>query len=83
LNALTEDGPDGPRLVAAWTWAAGLLAEDEARAIAEGWFRALGALALHAQSPDSGGHTPSDVDLVELSQDEIDEFEDEMDEWSL
>ncbi|MEU5647227.1 amino acid adenylation domain-containing protein [Streptomyces milbemycinicus] len=83
LNALTEDGPDGPRLVAAWTWAAELLAEDDARAVAEGWFRALKALALHAQNPDSGGHTPSDVDLVELSQDEIDEFEDEMDEWSL
>ncbi|MFK4184133.1 amino acid adenylation domain-containing protein [Streptomyces sparsogenes] len=83
LNALTEDGPDGPRLVAAWTFAADLLPEDDARHIAEAWFRALTALALHAQSPDSGGHTPSDVDLVELSQDEIDEFEDEMDEWSL
>ncbi|MFI0727653.1 amino acid adenylation domain-containing protein [Streptomyces sp. NPDC021225] len=83
LNARTEDGPDGPRLVAAWTWAAELLPEEDARAIAEAWFRALGALALHAQSPDSGGHTPSDVDLVELSQDEIDEFEDEMDAWSL
>ncbi|MEC4017527.1 amino acid adenylation domain-containing protein, partial [Streptomyces sp. H27-D2] len=83
VNALTEDGPDGPRLVATWTRAGEVLPEADARDIAETWFRALEALAAHARNPDAGGHTPSDVDLVALSQHEIDEFEDEMDEWSL
>ncbi|MFH8800532.1 amino acid adenylation domain-containing protein [Streptomyces sp. NPDC017936] len=81
LNALTEDGPDGPRLTAAWTWPGELLDEADAADVAEGWFRALRALVAHAQGPDAGGHTPSDVDLIALSQDELDAFENEMDDW--
>ncbi|MGV9559912.1 amino acid adenylation domain-containing protein [Streptomyces sp. NPDC003522] len=81
LNALTEDGPDGPRLTAVWTWPGGLLDEADAADVAEGWFRALRALAAHAQNPDAGGHTPSDVDLIALSQDELDAFENETDDW--
>ncbi|USQ88828.1 amino acid adenylation domain-containing protein [Streptomyces phaeoluteigriseus] len=81
LNALTEDGPDGPRLTAVWTWPGELLDEADAADVAEGWFRALRALVAHAQNPDAGGHTPSDVDLIALSQDELDAFENEMDDW--
>ncbi|CAM5460279.1 non-ribosomal peptide synthetase [Streptomyces aurantiogriseus] len=81
LNALTEDGPDGPRLTATWTWPGELLDEADAADVAEGWFRALRALVAHAQGPDAGGHTPSDVDLIALSQDELDAFENEMDDW--
>ncbi|GAA2084311.1 hypothetical protein GCM10009801_45360 [Streptomyces albiaxialis] len=86
VNALTEDGPEGPRLVATWTWAGEALPEATAAGVAEAWFRALRALAAHARDPEAGGHTPSDVDLLALSQDEIDEFEadmSEMGEWSL
>ncbi|MFG3253799.1 amino acid adenylation domain-containing protein [Streptomyces sp. NPDC048172] len=86
VNALTEDGPEGPRLVATWTWAGEALTEETAAGVAEAWFRALRALAAHARDPEAGGHTPSDVDLLALSQDEIDEFEadmSEMGEWSL
>ena len=36
---------------------------------------------LFRQNPDAGGHTPSDVDLIALSQDELDAFENEMDDW--
>ncbi|MFF8592594.1 amino acid adenylation domain-containing protein [Streptomyces sp. NPDC015220] len=81
LNAVTEDGPDGPRLTAAWTWAGEALAEADATDVAQGWFRALRALVAHARNPDAGGHTPSDLDLVELSQDELDAFEIETDDW--
>ncbi|MEU5092044.1 non-ribosomal peptide synthase/polyketide synthase [Streptomyces sp. NPDC021356] len=77
LNALTQDGDDGPELVATWTWAARLLAEDEVREVAEAWFAALRGLAEHAHHPDAGGLTPSDVSLLSLSQDEIDAFEDD------
>ncbi|MFF3739348.1 amino acid adenylation domain-containing protein [Streptomyces sp. NPDC002566] len=83
VNARTEDLPDGPRLVAEWTWAGRTVADADAEAIARGWFRALEALAAHAARPDAGGFTPSDLGLVEgLGQDEIDEFENEFaDEW--
>ena len=72
LNAHTADHADGPRLVATWTWPAAALAETDVRDIAETWFRALGVLA---RSQDTGGHTPSDLALVELTQDEIDLLE--------
>jgi non-ribosomal peptide synthase protein (TIGR01720 family) len=77
LNALTQDGADGPELVATWTWARRLLSETEVRQVAEGWFAALRGLAEHARHPDAGGLTPSDVSLVTISQDEIDAFEDD------
>ncbi|MBD0695343.1 non-ribosomal peptide synthetase, partial [Streptomyces sp. CBMA123] len=81
VNAVTEDGPDGPRLSARWTWAGQALAQADAEDLAEGWFAALRALVRHTREPGAGGWTPSDLDLVALSQDEIDEFEDEMDDW--
>ncbi|MFE4421469.1 amino acid adenylation domain-containing protein [Streptomyces sp. NPDC056817] len=86
INALTEDGPDGSSLGAVWSWPDGLLTEDDVRDLAETWFRALDALAAHAERPGAGGHTPSDLTLVSLTQDEIDAFEDELDlgtEWEM
>ncbi|WP_216206426.1 amino acid adenylation domain-containing protein [Amycolatopsis aidingensis] len=41
VNAVTQDGPGGPRLVAHWTWAGALLAEAEVRELAQAWFTAL------------------------------------------
>ncbi|MFJ7906031.1 amino acid adenylation domain-containing protein [Kitasatospora sp. NPDC096204] len=72
LDATTVDTPQGPLLVAQWSYASGLLSEERVRAFAEAWFAALGALAEHAERPDAGGHTPSDFPLVELTQDEVD-----------
>ncbi|MFD6327863.1 condensation domain-containing protein, partial [Streptomyces sp. NPDC058442] len=86
INALTEDGPDGARLGAVWSWPDGLLTEEDVRDLAETWFRALDALAAHAERPGAGGHTPSDLTLVSLTQDEIDAFEDELElgtEWEM
>nr|AEG64696.1 LpmB [Streptomyces viridochromogenes] len=80
LNARTHDGPDGSRLSATWSWAAGILDETEVRALAELWFQALEALVTHAENPDAGGLTPSDVSLSSITQDEIEEFEDEFDD---
>ncbi|MEU4210579.1 amino acid adenylation domain-containing protein [Streptomyces sp. NPDC026206] len=75
VNALTQEHPDGPRLLASWTWPRRLLGEADVRELADGWFRALGALIEHAERPDAGGYTPSDLALVELSQDEINMLE--------
>ncbi|WP_413116667.1 amino acid adenylation domain-containing protein [Streptomyces sp. CY1] len=78
LNARTHDGPQGSQLVAYWSWAAGILDEDEVRELADLWFRALQALVAHAENPEAGGLTPSDVSLSSITQDEIEAFEDEL-----
>ncbi|HEX2316311.1 MAG TPA: condensation domain-containing protein, partial [Thermomonospora sp.] len=84
ISAHTRDLPTGPRLSATWIWPGGLLAEADVRALAEDWFTALRGLVEHAATDGAGGFTPSDLSLVSLSQDEIDEFAaelDELDEW--
>ncbi|WP_280138221.1 non-ribosomal peptide synthetase [Streptomyces sp. TP-A0874] len=83
MNALTQVHPDGPRLVATWSWPGALFAEEEVRALAEGWFRALKAVVTYAENPDAGSDMLESpragaAPLVELGQDEIDEFEDEL-----
>jgi len=72
IAAWTEDRPGGPQLHARWLWPAGLLPEAAVRALAEGWFQALEALADHAARPGAGGHTASDFPLAQLSQEEMD-----------
>ncbi|MGW7097727.1 amino acid adenylation domain-containing protein, partial [Streptomyces sp. NPDC054874] len=72
LNALTVDSVEGGSLVANWSWAGELFDEDEVRALADTWFRALEAIVTHASGPGVGGHTPSDFDLVALTQAEVD-----------
>uniref|UniRef100_UPI002553658A condensation domain-containing protein n=1 Tax=Streptomyces sp. RTGN2 TaxID=3016525 RepID=UPI002553658A len=78
INAVTEDLPAGPELTATWTWPDALFAEQDVRALATAWFRMLRALAEHAEAPEAGGYTPSDLSLVSLSQDEIDDLEAEL-----
>ena len=75
INALTLDAPEGPSLTATWSFAPPLLADDEVRALATGWFRALEALVRHAERPGAGGRSPSDLPLVELRQGEIEALE--------
>ncbi|RSS79888.1 hypothetical protein EF919_40925, partial [Streptomyces sp. WAC02707] len=75
INALTTDGPDGPRLSATVTWTDGRLTEAEARLLTDLWFAALDSLVLHARTRGSGGRTPSDLPLVRLTQQEVDHLE--------
>ncbi|WP_189171548.1 non-ribosomal peptide synthetase [Pilimelia anulata] len=77
INAVTRDLPGGPELAVTWTWPTGVLDEPAVRALAELWFAHLRGIT--AAASDAGGYTPSDLELVSLSQDEIDEFEAE---WS-
>ncbi|MER0448823.1 amino acid adenylation domain-containing protein [Streptomyces sp. Edi4] len=72
INAVTQDLPDGPVLTATWTWPAALFEEDDIQELASSWAQVLGAIAEYAQTPDAGGYTPSDLGLVDLSQEEID-----------
>ena len=75
VDASAEDGPDGPRLRARWTYARGALREPDARELADDWVAALRALAAHAARPGAGGLTPSDLATVALDQAAIDGVE--------
>jgi non-ribosomal peptide synthase protein (TIGR01720 family) len=79
VNAHTRDAADGPSLVATWGYASELFAEEEIAELGGLWFEALRSLADHAEREGSGGFTPSDMDLVEISQDELDELAAELD----
>ncbi|MEE4547012.1 condensation domain-containing protein, partial [Streptomyces sp. V4-01] len=75
--ALTTERPGGaPVLDVTWTWAEAMEGDDVA-GLAELWFQALAALATHAPHGVNGGHTPSDLSLVSLTQAQIDAIEDE------
>ncbi|MGW0330970.1 amino acid adenylation domain-containing protein [Streptomyces sp. NPDC003011] len=78
LGAVAQERPDGVRLVAVWSWPEALFTEPEVRELADLWAGALTALAEFAARPEAGGLTPSDVSLLQLSQDEIDEFESDL-----
>ncbi|WP_079140658.1 non-ribosomal peptide synthetase [Streptomyces sp. LUP47B] len=70
--------PDGT-LTATWSWVPRLWNDDEVTALADGWCQALAAFE---GTGTDGGHTPSDLPLVSLSQAEIDELEAEFSsEW--
>ncbi|MEV5652947.1 amino acid adenylation domain-containing protein [Nocardia sp. NPDC052254] len=87
INAIVSDGPDGPQLGASIAYPSGLLSRERALEFAELWTSALTALATHAQRPQAGGLTPSDLPLVQVGQSEIEIWEREYpslsDVWSL
>ncbi|MFI7400362.1 amino acid adenylation domain-containing protein [Streptomyces sp. NPDC049541] len=73
----TEDG----RLDTTWSWAPGIWSERDVHALADRWLTELTAQA-EGGTGAAGGHTPSDLPLVSLSQAEIDELEAEFgNEW--
>ncbi|MDL5206029.1 non-ribosomal peptide synthetase [Streptomyces sp. ALI-76-A] len=75
LDALTVDGPSGPRLHATWTWADKAFTETDTRELAALWTTALDALVARARTAGAGGRTPSDLPLVRFGQTEIEQLE--------
>ncbi|WP_415924508.1 amino acid adenylation domain-containing protein [Streptomyces sp. WI04-05A] len=75
LNAIVHDGADGPRLTATWSWPGALFEEPEIAALTELWWAALDALTRTGTDPDPDRTPPTDLSLVDLLQDEIDELE--------
>jgi non-ribosomal peptide synthase protein (TIGR01720 family) len=75
VSGLVRDLPGGPQLQLTLAWAGQLLDEPEAAELARLWAAALAGLATHAAQPGAGGLTPSDLPLVSLDQDELEEFE--------
>ncbi|MFF3566625.1 amino acid adenylation domain-containing protein [Nocardia jiangxiensis] len=76
VGAVVLDDATGSRLRTTWTYPAGVLTDDEVREMAHSWHQVLTALAQHVRRAGSGGHTPSDLDLVGLGQAEIERLED-------
>ncbi|MET9430479.1 amino acid adenylation domain-containing protein [Streptomyces sp. NPDC003036] len=62
-------------LVAAWSYAEGVLDGAGVRRLAELWREAVEALVTEAAREGAGGHTASDFDLVELSQEQLEMLE--------
>ncbi|MEU2080264.1 condensation domain-containing protein, partial [Streptomyces sp. NPDC013489] len=83
VNALAEDSGEGPELRAVWTWAGELLSEDRVAELARAWFEELTALVEAVTEGTAGGRTPSDFPLVELTQSEIETFENELESAEL
>ncbi|GAA1797265.1 amino acid adenylation domain-containing protein [Actinomadura chokoriensis] len=83
VNAHTRDLPGGPELSATWTWAGDLFDAAAIEDLAGRWYAALRGLVAHvvdgAGDGPVGGFTPSDLSLVDVSQDEIDELAAELD----
>ncbi|AVH60769.1 MULTISPECIES: non-ribosomal peptide synthetase [Streptomyces] len=75
VNSIVRDTPDGPWLEAVWAWAPDLWPEQHVRVLAEQWFQAIRGLVRHVDRSGTGGHTPSDFPLTELSQHDIEQLE--------
>ncbi|MFE7812480.1 amino acid adenylation domain-containing protein [Streptomyces sp. NPDC057433] len=75
VNAGAEDGDDGPRLRAHFSWAPRLITRQRVEELAGLWARALAAIAAYADAPHFGGLTPSDLADPTLDQAEIEQLE--------
>ncbi|MER0242571.1 amino acid adenylation domain-containing protein [Streptomyces sp. HSW2009] len=75
LTALRR--PTGTELSVTWHHAGLLLDTAQVAELDHRWRAALKTLLDSARGGTAAGHTPSDLGLLTLSQDEIDEFEDE------
>ena len=74
VNAITDDGPDGPVLSAEFTYATGLLDATTAERIARAWGDALATLSRVADEPAAVSLTPSDLTATGLTVEETAEL---------
>ena len=74
LNAGTVDTDTGPQLHANWTWAPSALDHAQVSRLSQLWFDALAGICAHVRG-GGGGLTPSDIAPARLSQQQIDELQ--------
>ena len=74
LNAGTVDTDTGPHLHANWTWAPSALDHAQVSRLSQLWFDALAGICAHVRR-GGGGLTPSDIAPARLSQQQIDELQ--------
>jgi amino acid adenylation domain-containing protein/non-ribosomal peptide synthase protein (TIGR01720 family) len=78
VSAVEQDGDWALHIAISWPKA--LVERGLVDSLLSRWERALHGLAAHAARRDAGGYTPSDLPLVSLTQDDIDELETELDD---
>ncbi|MEV0254287.1 amino acid adenylation domain-containing protein [Streptomyces sp. NPDC050732] len=78
VDALAREGADGLRLEATFSYAEGVLAEEEIRGLAALWRETLDALVRETERGGPVGATPSDFPLVSLSPDQLAMLEGDM-----
>jgi amino acid adenylation domain-containing protein/non-ribosomal peptide synthase protein (TIGR01720 family) len=74
LNAGTVDTDTGPQLHANWSWAPSALDHAQVSRLGRLWFEALAGICAHVRR-GGGGLTPSDITPARLSQQQIDELQ--------
>ncbi|MFG3198387.1 condensation domain-containing protein, partial [Streptomyces sp. NPDC048208] len=72
INAATWQTPNGPQLTITCTWPQALLDHHTVQTITNTWTNILKTLTTQ---PHTGGLTPSDLTLLNLTQNDIDELE--------
>lgn len=82
VNAVAVESDDGIRLHVSAAWPEAFLTPYEAEDLVAWWQRALCGLARHVEGSGAGGLTPSDLPLVTLAQEDIDDFENDTTEGS-
>ncbi|MEU9497067.1 condensation domain-containing protein, partial [Streptomyces sp. NPDC048215] len=75
INAVTHETTFGPQLSVNWSWPDGLMSQHSVEELADGWLSALKALARLTAHPGAGGFTPSDLSLSSVTQNDIDQLE--------
>ncbi len=75
INAMVVDSPEGPRLTASFAYPTGVIRDSDVAALADLWRSALDGLAAHTVQSVAGGLTPSDCQLVTVSQSRIEHWE--------
>ncbi|KAA6213482.1 amino acid adenylation domain-containing protein [Streptomyces albofaciens JCM 4342] len=67
VDIFVEQGPDGPRMRAVWTWPDGVLDAGSVRALADSWHTVLTSFVRHRGAPaEPVPRTPSDFPLVRV-----------------
>ncbi len=74
LNAGTMDTEAGPHLHASWTWAPSALDGEQISRLSQLWFEALTGICAHVRS-GGGGLTPSDLLPAHLTQQQLDQLD--------
>ncbi|ORB10749.1 condensation domain-containing protein, partial [Mycobacterium noviomagense] len=74
LNVGTVDTEAGPQLYGEWTWAPSALDDAAVSELSRLWLQALTGICAHVRA-GGGGLTPSDIAPARLSQQQIDELQ--------
>jgi non-ribosomal peptide synthase domain TIGR01720/amino acid adenylation domain len=78
IDTLARGTEGEPRLEATFSYAEGVFTEDEVRELARLWTGELTALVADTADGPAATYTPSDFPLVELTLDQLTEFEDDL-----